>query len=95
MDDSGGTTEEFYFGATVEVLQRLRLPEIDAEWVAASWDSQGCDSIDILIFGWGLGMLPTSSYEILAYALTFCLHFFVSMSVRVGGFAFLLSSVCL
>ena len=46
MDDSG-TTEEFYFGATVEVLQRLRLPEIDAEWVAASWDSQGCNSIDI------------------------------------------------
>ena len=45
MDDSG-TTEEFYFGATVEVLQRLRLPEIDAEWVAASWDSQGCNLIE-------------------------------------------------
>ena len=46
MDDSG-TTEEFYFGATVEVLQRLRLPEIDAEWVAASWDSQFTECGDV------------------------------------------------
>lgn len=40
-------TEEFYFGATVEVLTRLRLSEIDAEWVTASWDSQftECGSI--------------------------------------------------
>ena len=40
-------TEEFYFGATVEVLTRLRLSEIDAEWVLASWDSQFTECGDI------------------------------------------------
>ena len=40
-------TEEFYFGATVDVLTRLRLSEIDAEWVLASWDSQFTECGDI------------------------------------------------